>query len=670
MDDLLDKIYDGKQEIVSSKRSSQCTDKLGNRISASTCGLAALNFARIAFKLEKDEGMQGLELLKEILSRKSVEEITSICDYWKSNSHLEIEELLKVPVFRSTLSLQTCSYSEPTKQRFYDLLLDLDDVSPERSTVVIITRPPEIVACLKTRVADRDVYVVFDSHPRPSHPDGLGFIINPNIKMAATYLSDLLPFDESLLRDPELQWQAQLLGYFSGHVLLPLEEEPSTTEMLLESSLALLSAYADIASEKSRVSELREKVEELERQQRFLEERARHLEKRRLEDYEYYQTVLRIYKRDENPRHKQSTSTSQSRRNSHKPPPMFPSSEPAHRQPSRSGNDDGEWQVVGEKDKGKNRFELFNIGLPLMGKGSQSYASVASSSRREDSPPLRDQPVTSDSPSMPGGLADPLATMNDLDRDTAIAMELQQEFEHENKQLVEQKRQLEQMVRPTFECSICFEEYVEDSVARIDDCNHSFCRECLRGHAKAKIEERRFPIHCPMCIADRDNLKPGVVDDFLIQQIGVSDDDYRIFEELQIASYCVPLHCRRCKKTMLVVRQELDETKILSCPWPGCNYVWCKACQQAVEVGGPPHSCDGSSELQHLMQEQGWKKCPGCQTPVLKTQGCNHMSCIAPACNTHFCYLEGYIIIKGGTRSEIGNAINAHYRKCKLFDYN
>ncbi|KXN93212.1 E3 ubiquitin-protein ligase RNF19A, partial [Leucoagaricus sp. SymC.cos] len=209
------------------------------------------------------------------------------------------------------------------------------------------------------------------------------------------------------------------------------------------------------------------------------------------------------------------------------------------------------------------------------------------------------------------------------------AMEFQREFEYENQQLVEQKRQLEQMVRPALECTLCFEECVEDSVARIDDCNHSFCRVCLRGHAKARIEERRFPIHCPMCITDKANLKPGVVDDFLIQQIGVSDNDYRIFEELQITSYCVPLHCRRCKKTMLVDRQELDETKILSCPWPRCNYVWCKACQQAIEVGGPQHSCDGSSEL-HLMQEQGWKKCPGCQTPVLKTQGCNHMSVSIP----------------------------------------
>lgn len=138
MDEILEKICDGTQKIVSPKGSSQYGDKLGKRVSASTCGLAALNFACVAFKLEKEENMQGLELLSELLSPKTIgvgalhfmgmhswgypQEITSICDYWKSDSHLEIEELLKVPIFRNTLSLQTCTYSEAKKQHFGDLL--------------------------------------------------------------------------------------------------------------------------------------------------------------------------------------------------------------------------------------------------------------------------------------------------------------------------------------------------------------------------------------------------------------------------------------------------------------------------------------------------------------------------------------------------------------------
>jgi len=43
----------------------------------------------------------------------------------------------------------------------------------------------------------------------------------------------------------------------------------------------------------------------------------------------------------------------------------------------------------------------------------------------------------------------------------------------------------------------------------------------------------------------------------------------------------------------------------------GCTYIWCKACQQEIVPNGPEHSCDGSSELKRLVQQQGWKYCPG-----------------------------------------------------------
>ena len=72
MDEILEKICDGTQKIVSPKGSSQYGDKLGKRVSASTCGLAALNFACVAFKLEKEENMRGLELLSELLSPKTI----------------------------------------------------------------------------------------------------------------------------------------------------------------------------------------------------------------------------------------------------------------------------------------------------------------------------------------------------------------------------------------------------------------------------------------------------------------------------------------------------------------------------------------------------------------------------------------------------------------------
>jgi hypothetical protein len=41
----------------------------------------------------------------------------------------------------------------------------------------------------------------------------------------------------------------------------------------------------------------------------------------------------------------------------------------------------------------------------------------------------------------------------------------------------------------------------EDSIARPEPCGHPFCRDCLRGHVSARLEEHRFPILCPTCTA-------------------------------------------------------------------------------------------------------------------------------------------------------------------------
>jgi hypothetical protein len=54
-----------------------------------------------------------------------------------------------------------------------------------------------------------------------------------------------------------------------------------------------------------------------------------------------------------------------------------------------------------------------------------------------------------------------------------------------------------------FECSICIDEMPLGSIARIDSCGHTFCRECLRGHVTARLDERRFPILCPTCTANK-----------------------------------------------------------------------------------------------------------------------------------------------------------------------
>jgi len=94
------------------------------------------------------------------------------------------------------------------------------------------------------------------------------------------------------------------------------------------------------------------------------------------------------------------------------------------------------------------------------------------------------------------------------DRDGSVlsiieATRLQNEFDKEDRALSAQRAVLAKSTQRLFECGICMEEMPDDSIARPDPCGHAFCRECLRGHVTARLNEHRFPILCPTCTAGK-----------------------------------------------------------------------------------------------------------------------------------------------------------------------
>jgi hypothetical protein len=96
-----------------------------------------------------------------------------------------------------------------------------------------------------------------------------------------------------------------------------------------------------------------------------------------------------------------------------------------------------------------------------------------------------------------------LATTSDRDDSIFYAMRLQHEFDNEDLALSAQRTELAKSAQRLFECGVCMEEMPYDSVARPDPCGHTFCRECLRGHVAARLDERKFPILCPTCTVNK-----------------------------------------------------------------------------------------------------------------------------------------------------------------------
>ncbi|KAJ6514905.1 hypothetical protein C8R47DRAFT_961645 [Mycena vitilis] len=613
---VVEEVLAGKEKIVSHVGASQY-----NGGGIASCGLAGLNFVRVVLERVKG-GLGGGQLLEDVLSRRTSEEIVSICSRWRSNAHLEVEDIYAVPLFNRALNLVNSTYGEPSFERFRAVLSDLQSI-PNDYAAVLITRPPEIITCFKlpidTPAGKQTVFIIFDSHPRTSHPNGAGLVLNTSLGATASHLDHLLAVDGRLLVDRSLQWQTQLLANFSGHFFVAEENTSGAedlSEAVLDSSLVVLRLQAEVSDLKYQNSSLTRDRQSVETELGELKDRYRSI-KRKLEA---------------TPR-----SCAQCSQRSHS----------SRKSPGNSRDS----QSISGPSGSKASSSKITIGIDR-----PSYAQAA----RSEDVPVDDDLLLAAQLQM---------DWDQAQRDDALkAHAKQREFEEEDARLLAERAALQKLAQRVFECGVCFDKHPEDDVARVADCGHGFCRDCMKGYVVSKLKDKLYPIFCPMCVTDAARAEPGVVTDDLVQTLGLDDKQYQTLQELQIASLSILLHCRKCKESVFVDRAEYEAEPILVCPLPRCSHAWCKACQQAIVIGGPKHSCDGSSELEHLMKTRGWKHCPGCKTPFQKSSGCNHMTCMSPSCNTHFCYLCGKTIVQSALRREIHSAVTAHYSRCSLFE--
>ncbi len=157
----------------------------------------------------------------------------------------------------------------------------------------------------------------------------------------------------------------------------------------------------------------------------------------------------------------------------------------------------------------------------------------------------------------------PVSTTSNYHASDALAIELQRAYDAENRQLERQMKDLKDIQPVFFDCGVCLERYQDDHLARVMPCGHSYCRPCLRGYAVSKIEEHRFPIVCPSCSVDKNRSEHGgrpdsasrrclltesslsELDEFAVQQLGLNEKQYEIFNEMQMARFSTIIHCRK-----------------------------------------------------------------------------------------------------------------------------
>ncbi|TFK59555.1 hypothetical protein BDN72DRAFT_851234 [Pluteus cervinus] len=138
----------------------------------------------------------------------------------------------------------------------------------------------------------------------------------------------------------------------------------------------------------------------------------------------------------------------------------------------------------------------------------------------------------------------------------------------------------------TFICSWCSCLNSVQFIAIVPGCNHQFCRACLLSYMKTWLEQGRTgSIPCPSlaCTLPGGGRRKGVIVDSLAQSLGLTQEEFNIFQKRQIQDIAQRVLCQGCRRHMYVDRADYAMLQFVTCPLPKCNHTWCKRCLRRVK---------------------------------------------------------------------------------------
>lgn len=596
----------------------------------SACALISMYCARTILDLEKQvrareyrsEGRskedEAAWLLGDILAERTVQRIVSIGKHLKGAVRMGPSELLDVPLFEQVFTPNNRIERFSSYENIMGMLDQLSSDGSRRIAATIITQASLSAVCVRMGLLEEELYIVFDPHPRMDHPNGPGFMLSTSKTTTASFLNCLLDSSVVFNVSGTDLFQPLQSQYFTAHLL---DAKDSYHRIMAYQNEQMLRDSFLCTHEESLSSSV---------------------------DY------VNLWN-----------------------------------------------QLIQPAD-------IFNASA---GPSSPSRLRAESSSSTDSS-------LSSKSSSI-GDSLPPLPQLHNSSRLASVSESWRPEtaFGHyllEHIKLISHKpattpdRDLPPPIKVTFDCAVCLETYPVYSSVQLSGCDHRFCKECMRGHIRSFLENARYPIQCPVCLLDRGIPDPGNVTEAVLIRLQLPQTSIDKFRDLKTLQHSVRLECPSCQLSYLLFRKDYLQTKILTCPSGTCNHKWCKSCFKAIfppsssfsssssssrsyfakAIGSTKakgnravgvssnaasdtvkHSCKGDG-FESLMKKKGWRYCPGCTMPVIKESGCNHMSCVAPGCHTHFCYKCGKLIVVSATGRNVGEEVTLHYGNggCRQFE--
>lgn len=215
-----------------------------------------------------------------------------------------------------------------------------------------------------------------------------------------------------------------------------------------------------------------------------------------------------------------------------------------------------------------------------------------------------------------------------------------------------------------FCCGICFSEKLGSGCTLFKECQHVYCRDCIREFFQIQIRDGQ--VQCLTCP------EPECTSVATPSQVKllVGEDEFARYDRLLLQNsldlmadvvYCPRTSC--CMAVMLEPNATMGQC-------PSCRYAFCTLCKRAYH--GVSH-CEttvqefhklqeeylsGSEELKMFLEqrfgkqviqraldesssvkwlEENSKNCPRCGCHIQKIQGCNKITC--SSCQLFFCWI-------------------------------
>ncbi|KAI0112779.1 hypothetical protein F4776DRAFT_340579 [Hypoxylon sp. NC0597] len=184
----------------------------------------------------------------------------------------------------------------------------------------------------------------------------------------------------------------------------------------------------------------------------------------------------------------------------------------------------------------------------------------------------------------------------------------------------------EEMSQPELEvqaCACCTEmKYVGDLVTL--PCGHRYCHRCIRQlFMNAVMHEALFP---PRCCQLQIHLEAYL--HFL------GEDLVRLYRAKAV-EFATPqrVYCHRPECSVFIPPANYTDNIGLC---HTCQNWTCTICKGRAHTGDDCPRDEGLQRLLEVARENGWRRCPGCQTMIERRGGCYHVTCL---CGAQFCFM-------------------------------